>query len=307
MRSLFKVVSSSYVTAGLILCLISWYLIFRIRGGFEGLWEPFNLKAFRLFYGILCLNVLLLSISSFFSYSKKRLRAILPAVFLFMLLSGAYVYMHHFEGTIAIGEGEGYIANPSQFRYLSMGPSAQIPVLDFIMRTVEPSMKEGRAEVVKDGNIIEFGKEGLMMEGYRVGFPKTGPSLLFHLFIKNENSIEQSYVKLDLDPPHEEDSFMFFMLPYEFFVRKSGTEGSFMIDVRRGKRSLYEGVIENYGKVEVEEIVLTLVNTRKYAVLRISRYPGINIFFFSAVLFLLTAGAAVVKRFRRAGGEEKSR
>jgi hypothetical protein len=294
MRRFLKAVSSSYLAAGLILCLAAWYFIFRRWGSFEGLWEPFNLKTFQVFYGILCLNVLLLSISSLFNYSEKRLRVLFPVVLLFMLLSGAYAYAHHFEGTIAIGEAESYNASPTQFRYLSMGPRTEMPTLDyFIIRSVEPSKQEGIAEMFKAEKIISFGKEGLMINGYDVRLLDTGPSLLFHLYIKSEKSTEEGYVKLDLDPPYEEDSFI--------------TENSFIIDIRRGKRSLYEGIIENSSKVEVEEVVLTLKNARKYAVLRISRYQGINIFLFSVGLFLLTAGAGAFMRFRPAREGKRSR
>jgi hypothetical protein len=302
MKRKVRAAGSLYITSGLLTAISLWYIIVRITGAVEGTWGPFNLWSFRAFYTLLCLNVLAAFIKEAVT-EKRRIEIFIYISAFFVLLSGAYVYVYHFNGTLSIGEGEDYKPVKGMYSSISMGPRAGIPGADFSMRVVEPGNREGYAEVLQKGEIMTLGPVGMETGGARFRFIRTGPLPFFHLALINENSVEQSYIKLNLAPPYREDSFTFRFLPHEFFIRNAdGKKDALLVNIRRGKRSLYEGVLSiGKEKAEVDGIILSLWNIRKYAVLNVRKLPGLTVFLICLVIFVSLMGIKAVFYFRDKG------
>lgn len=288
MINLIRPAGSRAITTGLFVSVITWYPIFTASGTVKDPWEPFDLWSFRVFYLLLCVNIVFGLIRVCSGYSGKRfIELCLHSAAVVLLLSGMYMYLYRFAGTVSLAEGEAYRADPSVFSAMSKGPLSKIPNMDLIMGDMGTGDKGNIVTIILDGRTYGLPEEGLRINGYHVKVLYSGVAPLFSITDHSGKILEESYVKLHPYPSDGEDSFMFRQLPYEFFIGSASVKNiegeEFTLNVRRGKLSLYSGVI-SFGKgIQVENIRVSISDMKKFSVLKVTYVPGWTV---------LTAGAA---------------
>lgn len=291
---------SPALTLGLAVSATAWYLILTLSGSVSPGWEAADLGSFRLWAVLLLLN-LSAGAADALRQGAQGLRLCFCLAALLVLFSGAYVYLFRFEGVVGLAEGEAYEPVPAMFSAMDKGPLASIPALSFTVTRVDPDHAAGRVEIVRQGVRSEAGTRWERIGESDLRYLRSRLAPLVTVTGRDKGELERSYVKLDLEPPGKEESFMFGTLPYEFYLRKdrpgkAGAKPSFHLNVRRGKLSLFDGPLAVGRKAPVQGVEVAILEERKFAMLEIRSRRGHAVFMAALGLLALVVAAAVTVR-----------
>ncbi len=297
-------------SVGFACSLTAWYLLLTLTNSVRPGWEVFDLTSFRLGAFFVFVTILLGTGASILQSKRRWSQAVLGLAGLAVILSGAYCYLVRFDRTLSLAEGESFEPIPPVFGSINKGPLASIPPLAFTLTRVEPDDRKGVVHLVRKGVVSEVGTAWTKLGGAEISFSRAGSAPLVVVTAENGGELERSYVKLDLEPPGKEDSFMFETLPYEFFVRKEAPD-SLHLNVRRGKISLFDGVTAIGGTVSLQGSRISFPDQRKFAIMRLRRQPGVFLFVATLVILALcglwaAAAMCLPGRERRCRSHESS-
>lgn len=289
---------SASLSLGLAGSMAAWYVLLALSGAVSWGWEALDLTVFRLWATLLSLTL----VAGIFESLRRRahpVRLMICVAGLLLLSCGAYAYLFRFEGVVGLAEGEAYEPIPPVFTSVAKGPLAPLPQLSFSLTRVEPDRKAGCVEVVQQGKMTLFGAAWQGIGASEMRYLRTGLAPLVTVTGAEKGELERSYVKLDLATGKEE-SFTFETLPYDFYLRKEKAKGQgnagFHLNVRRGKMSLFDGPVTLGQKAPVQDLTVSIVDERKFALLEIRTRRGLVALQAAAVLFIVVAAAALVRR-----------
>lgn len=303
---------STYMPIGLALVAGSLYL--NHAGALADPWESLDLKTFRIF--TVLLFVLMLS-GLVGATQRHRKDGIFPVLVhgaaLAVLLSALTVYLFRFEGTMIMAEGEAYEPIAAAYSDIRKGPLARVPAPVFVLSTVAPSGQQDSFTVIPGaGGRSETSADGLLvMDGVRIRLVKRGIMPLIELSAAGGGTVAREYVRLDLDSPAGQDSFMFVNNPYEFSVRRSKNAADpagveLQIAARRGKLKVAEGKVSTRTPLKVDALTLSMPEVKRSAIFQVSRRTGYGVFLIAIVAYCVVQawGICLCLRRRRAENRE---
>jgi hypothetical protein len=279
--------TTASATVGLLLTLAIWWPLLVLRGAVSDWWQPLQLVSVRICLVLLVAQLFAGAITAFRSgRTDGKWYALWYCSTLAVIFSTGFVFLHRFDGTLTLAEGESYRATPAIFSSISRGLRAEIPRVSFSLR--EDAFRPGQQSVpiVWEGREQLIGPPWRSLDSYRLRFLKEGMALLCTVKNREGTVLEEGYLKLDLNYPGDTDTFTFPYLPFEFVISK-GPAKDFTVEVRRGKLSIAQGALTIGGTIRFQELDLTLREIRKTARLQITGFPGRTLLFVIGALWIL--------------------
>ena len=303
---------SIYIPLALALLACSYYLV--LGSAVVDPWEALDLKSFRIFGGLLLLMVIAGVVRAAQRFREDGLFPLLSRVSaLVVLLAVLTVYLFRFEGTMILAEGEAYEPIAAAFSDIRKGPLARVPAPLFVLASITPPGKPSGFTIIPGagGRSVSSEDEVVVTDGVRIRLVKRGIMPLVELAAVSGGTLAREYVRLDLDSPTGQDSFMFVNNPYEFTVRRikdSPDPGRVLLQVaaRRGKLKIAEGRVDTRTPLKVADFVLTLPEVKRSAIFQMNRQVGSGIFRAACASFLAIHawGAYITLRERRTRSRE---
>src|SRR5512133_1939833 len=268
---------STYIP--LALALLSGSLYLTSAGALTDPWEALDLTTFRI------IAVLILGMASaglVRATLRRREEGLFPllchSAALVVLISALMVYLFRFEGTMIMAEGEAYEPIAAAYSDIRKGPLARVPAPVFVLSSVAPAGIQGGFTIIPGagGRSVTSAGNELVTDGTRIRLVKRGIMPLVELVAANGGTIAREYVRLDLDSPAGQDSFMFVNNPYEFTVRRSKDSADsagvvLQIAAWRGKLKVAEGKVSTHIPLKMEAITMSVPEVRPSAIFQVSR------------------------------------
>lgn len=303
---------STYIPIALALLAGSFYLA--RSGAMVDLWGALELKSFRILAALLLVMVSTGLVRAAQRHGQDGVFPILRhAAALAVLFSTLMVYLFRFEGTMIMAEGEAYEPLDAAFSDIRKGPLARVPAPVFVLSEVAPSGQQENFTIIPGaGGRSEASTDGVLItDGTRIRLVKRGIMPLVELSAAGGGTVAREYVRLDLDSPSGQDSFMFVNNPYEFTVRRSKDFADpagvvLQIAARRGKLKVAEGKVSMLIPLKVDAITFSVPDVKRSAIFQVSRRTGYGAFLTTCVAFLAVQawGICLGLRRRQAGNRE---
>lgn len=303
---------STYVP--LTLALLAGSLYLTSSGALVDPWGALDLKTFRIFAVLL---LVMMSTGLVRAAQRHRQDGIFPilshAAALAVLLSALTVYLFRFEGTMIMAEGEAYEPLAAAYSDIRKGPLARVPAPVFVLSEVAPSGQQENFTIIPGagGRSEASTDKVLITDGTLIRLVKRGIVPLVELSAAGGGTVAREYVRLDLDSPVGQDSFMFVNNPYEFTVKRSKDSADpagvvLQIAARRGKLKVAEGKVGTRIPLKVDAITLSIPEVKRSAIFQVSRRTGYGGFLVACAAFLAVHGWGICLGLRRwqAGNRE---
>lgn len=302
---------STYIPIALALGTSAVFLV--LNGAVSDIWGAFDLNSFRIIAGLL---LLIVSAASVQAVRRFRERGVLPILIhlaaLAVLVSALTVYLFRFEGTLMMAEGEAYEPVAAAFSEIRKGPLARIPSPVFVLSSVPSKGQQPDFTIIPGagGRNLSSRESVLVVEGVQLSLLKRSVMPLIELSADTGGTIAREYVRLDLDSPLGQDSFMFVNNPYEFTVRRikdSADPGGVLlqISVRRGKLTVAEGKVDIRTPLKVVAMTLSMPEVKRSAIFQLRRQTGHGFFMTCCALFIAVNAWGVCLTLRRRHKEKR--
>lgn len=281
---------STYIPFALALLVGALSLV--LTGAVPDILGAFDLKSFRLSSGLLLIMILAGVVQA---YQRRRIDGFFPFLVrmaaLAVLVSALTVYLLRFQGTLIMAEGEPYEPIAAAFSDISKGPLARVPAPVFVLASIATAEQPANFTIIPGagGRTLSSRESVLAAEGVELRLLKRGVMPLIELTAVNGGTIAREYVRLDLDSPVGQDSFMFVNNPYEFTVRRikdAADPGGvvFQIAARRGKLKIAEGKVDTRTPLKVDAFMVTMPEVKRSAIFHVKRHTG-QAFFMACCIF----------------------
>lgn len=296
---------STYIPIAIALVAGSFYLT--NAGALADPWGALDLKTFRIFTVLLFVLVFSGLVGATQRHRKDGIFPIFShGAALAVLLSALTVYLFRFEGTMIMAEGEAYEPIAAAYSDIRKGPLARVPAPVYVLSTVAPSGQQDSFTVIPGtGGRSYTSVDGLLvMAGVRIRLVKRGIVPLVELSAAGGGTVAREYVRLDLDSPAGQDSFMFVNNPYEFSVRRSKDAADpakveLQIAARRGKLKVAEGKVGTRIPLKVDAITLSIPEMKRSAIFQVSRRTGYGAFLAACAAFFVVQAWGIYNGLRR--------
>ncbi len=279
-----------YSSVALALLGVSFYLA--TTGALADSWGALDLLTFRIFFILLLvMTTAAVAITIRKRHQDGLFPIFLPVSALALLISTMVVYLFRFEGTMIMAEGEAYEPIAAAYSDIRKGPLARVPAPAFVLASIAPAGQPAGFTIIPGpgGRTLASRESVLAAEGVELSLLKRGVMPLIELTAVKGGTIAREYVRLDLDSPIGQDSFMFVNNPYEFTVRRikdAADPGGvvFQIAARRGKLKITEGKVDMRTPLKVDAFMVTMPEVKRSAIFQVRRYTG-KVFFIVCCTF----------------------
>lgn len=282
-------------------------------GAVADLWGAFDLATFRVF----TLLLLVMLVAGLVQAGQRvREEGMVPLLArlatLAVLLSGLAVYLFRFEGTMILAEGEAYEPLVEAYSNITKGPLARVPAPVFVLAAIAAGGQPSGFTVISGagGRTADSAAGELELDGSRIRLIRRGVMPLVELLAANGGVVAREYVRIDVDGPAGQDSFMFVNNPYEFIVRrqavKTGHDGVVLqVAARRGKLKIAQGTVDVRTPLKMAGLTLTMPEIKRSGIFQVSRHPGYTLFLVACAACVALHGLSAVYFLRRRAGRSE--
>src|SRR6185369_8795117 len=216
-------------------------------------------------------------------------------------------YLFRFEGTMIMAVGEAYEPIAAAYSDIRKGPLARVPAPVFVLSSIAPYGQQDGFTIIPGAGGRSVSSDGVSLvtdDGTRIRLVKRGIVPLVELAAAGGGTVAREYVRLDLDSPAGQDSFMFVNNPYEFSVRRINDSADpagvvLQIAARRGKLKVAEGKVSTRLPLKIDAITLSIPEVKSSAIFQVSRRSGYGFFLAACAVFLAVQGWGVCIGLRR--------
>lgn len=233
----------------------------------------------------------------------------------FLILLGAVTNAwYRFEGTAIIAEGSAFTGSKQEYRTTGGAVAAALPAVDFDVEKISADFWDGKQlftrleaslvhrggrDIAKLSSAVQVGSAAVTISGY-------GYVPMYELRNKAGQTVDQSYVKLNLFGPGSEDFFYLRGYPHKIFVSfypdhvqvdgkivnksMNPVNPAYFLRVLRGRVPVYTGFVKPGEWAEFDGLSISFPSFVKSGDFQIVKNPGHP--FIWAAFMLMIAGLA---------------